>query len=172
MSFTDRSPRIDDSAWIAPGAVVCGDVALGARASIWFGCVVRADLEPIVIGEATNVQDLTMVHVDHGLGCTIGRRVTIGHRCIVHACEVGDDALIGMGAVLLSGCKIGAGALVAAGAVVREGFEVPPGKVAAGVPAVIKGDVDEAMAARMRNGTTSYIATAKAFADGRFEHAR
>ena len=145
-----------------------GDVTLGARVSIWYGCVLRGDLEPITIGAETNIQDLTMVHVDRDFGCSIGRRVTVGHRCIVHACEVGDHALIGMGAILLTGCKIGEGALVAAGAVVKEGFEVPPGMIAAGVPAKIKGEVDPELAQRMQWGVDNYLQTSRAFAEGRF----
>ncbi len=166
------APRISPEAWVAPGAIVAGDVTLAAGVSIWYGCVLRGDLEPIEIGESTNVQDLTMVHVDHGLACRVGRRVTVGHRCIVHACDVGDDALIGMGAVLLSGCRIGAGALVAAGAVVREGFDVPPGAVAAGVPATVRGEVDPELARRMRRGVDSYLENAAAYRAGRFKVVR
>ncbi len=157
---------IHPGAWIAPGAVVVGDVTIGARASVWYGCVLRADLEPIVVGEETNIQDLSVLHVDFGLPVRIGRRVTIAHRCVVHGCMVEDDALIGMGAVLLSGCRIGRGALVAAGAVVREGFEVPDGAIVAGVPGKIRGEVDAALLERMRKGVAEYRACAEAYRRG------
>jgi len=151
-----RIERAPD-AWVAPNATLTGRVTLGARASIWFGCVLRGDLAPITIGEETNVQDLTVVHVDHDLPVVVGRRVTIGHRAVVHGCVIEDDAVIGMGAVLLSGSRVGAGALVAAGAVLREGFEVPPGVIAAGVPAVVRGEVGDALRRRFREGVASYL---------------
>jgi carbonic anhydrase/acetyltransferase-like protein (isoleucine patch superfamily) len=136
-------------------------VSLGARASVWFGCVLRGDLEPITIGDATNVQDLTVVHVDRGFPATVGRRVTIGHRAVIHGCAIDDDAVIGMGAVLLSGSRVGRGALVAAGALVREGFTVPPGAIASGVPAVVRGEVTAALRARFEAGVVSYLRLAE-----------
>lgn len=158
--------RIDRSAWVAPGAVVVGDVSIGPRSSVWYGCVVRGDLEPITIGCESNIQDLTLVHVDRDLPAVIGDRVTIGHRCVVHGCTVGDEALVGMGAVLLSGCRIGEGALVAAGAVVREGFEIPAGRLAAGVPARVIGTVDDAMRKRILGGAATYVESARRYATG------
>ncbi len=158
--------RIAPTAWIAPGVVLVGDITVGEEASIWYGCVLRGDLEPIRIGSGTNVQDLTLVHVDKGYAVEIGENVTIGHRCVVHGCEIGDGALIGMGAVLLSGCRVGKGALVAAGAVVREGSEVPAGSIAAGVPAKIRGQVDEPMRQRIQGGVDDYLACAAAYRKG------
>ena len=158
---------VHPEAWIAPGAVVVGEVSLGARASVWYGCVLRGDLEPIEVGEESNVQDGTVVHVDGGFPTRIGRRVTIGHRCVVHGCTVEDGALVGMGAVLLSGSRIGAGALVAAGAVVLEGFEVPPGTVAAGVPARLRGPVPPALQERVAQSADSYVASAREYRSGR-----
>lgn len=154
------------SAFVASTAVLAGEVRVGAGASIWYGCVLRGDLEPIEIGDGTNVQDLTLVHVDRGLPAIVGKRVTIGHRSIIHGCTVEDDVLIGMGAVLLSGCRIGAGALVAAGAVVREGFIVPPGTIAAGVPAVLRGEVDDATRRRIEDGARSYVKLAEVYKSG------
>jgi carbonic anhydrase/acetyltransferase-like protein (isoleucine patch superfamily) len=164
--FLANRLEIDPGAWIAPGAVVVGDVTIGPGASIWYGCVLRADLEPITIGEGTNIQDLTVVHVDEDLPVRIGRRVTIAHRCVVHGCSVGDEALIGMGAVLLSGCRVGRGALVAAGALVREGFEVPDGAIAAGVPAKVRGEVDPALRERILRGVALYQVCADAYRRG------
>jgi carbonic anhydrase/acetyltransferase-like protein (isoleucine patch superfamily) len=148
---------IGREAWVAPTATLTGRVSLGDRASVWFGCVLRGDLAPITIGEETNVQDLSVVHVDRGCPAIVGNRVTIGHRAVIHGCEVDDEAVIGMGAVLLSGCRVGAGALVAAGAVVREGFVVPAGAIAAGVPATLRGEVAPELRARFGEGVLSYI---------------
>ena len=153
-------------AWVAPNATLTGRVSLGALASVWFGCVVRGDLEPIAIGDETNVQDLTVVHVDRGCPVLVGHRVTIGHRAVIHGCTVDDDAVIGMGAVLLSGSRVGRGALVAAGAVLREGFAVPPGAIAAGVPAVIRGEVGPELRQRFRDGVENYLRLAARYRSG------
>jgi carbonic anhydrase/acetyltransferase-like protein (isoleucine patch superfamily) len=163
------STRLDvhSRAWIAPGAVLVGEVSVAEEASIWYGCVLRGDLEPVRVGRETNVQDLTVVHVDDDLPAIIGERVTIAHRCVIHGCVIDDDTLIGIGAVLLSGCHIGRGSLVAAGAVVREGMVVPSGKVVAGVPAEIRGDVDDVLRARIAHAVASYRRCAAAYRDGR-----
>jgi carbonic anhydrase/acetyltransferase-like protein (isoleucine patch superfamily) len=158
--------EIGREAWVAPNATVTGRVTLGARASVWFGCVLRGDLEPIAIGDETNIQDLTVVHVDRGCPALVGNRVTVGHRAVIHGCFIDDEAVIGMGAVLLSGSRVGRGALVAAGAVVREGFEVPPGAVAAGVPAVIRGEVGPDLRERFREGVVSYVNLAARYRGG------
>src|SRR5262245_575619 len=128
---------LPEGAFKACNAIVTGDVTLGRDAGVWFGCVVRGDDAPLVIGTRTNVQDLTVIHADPGAPNVIGTEVTIGHRCVLHGVRIGDRALIGMGAVLLGGSEIGEEALVAAGAVVREGFRVPPGALVAGVPAKV-----------------------------------
>jgi carbonic anhydrase/acetyltransferase-like protein (isoleucine patch superfamily) len=154
-------------AWIAPGAVVVGDVGIGARASVWYGCVLRGDLAVIRIGDESNIQDLTVIHVDVDMPAVVGRRVTVGHRSVVHGCTVDDDALIGMGAVLLSGCRVGRGALVAAGAVVLEGFVVPDGAVAAGVPARLLGEVTPELRERFAEGVRQYVECAAAYRCGR-----
>ena len=129
-------PQVDPTAYVAPGAVVYGRVRLKARCSIWFGCILRGDQEWIEVGVETNVQDGSILHVEHGgYPCILGDRVTLGHRAIVHGSIVGGGALIGIGAVVLSRCVIGAGALIAAGAVVLEGTIVPPHTLWAGCPA-------------------------------------
>jgi carbonic anhydrase/acetyltransferase-like protein (isoleucine patch superfamily) len=128
---------LEGGAFKARNAIVSGDVTLGRDVGIWFGCVVRGDDAPLTIGERTNVQDLTMIHADTGVPNTIGREVTIGHRCVLHGAKVGDRSLIGMGAILLGGSVVESEALVAAGAVVREGFVVPAGTLVAGVPAKV-----------------------------------
>ena len=164
--FLSTDLVIDPTVWVAPGATLVGRVVLAARASVWYGCVLRGDLEPIEVGEESNLQDGTIVHVDRGFPTTIGRRVTIGHRCVIHGCTIGDEALIGMGAVLLSGSRIGAGALVAAGALVLENFEVPPGAIAAGVPARLRGELTPDLRRRFADGVDSYVACAEAYRTG------
>ena len=138
-SFPQRGlfEALPGGAFKARNAIVTGDVTLGAEAGVWFGCVVRGDDAPLVIGARTNVQDLTMIHADPGAPNVIGSEVTIGHRCVLHGVRIGDGALIGMGAVLLGGSVVGEEALVAAGAVLREGFQVPSGTLVAGVPAKV-----------------------------------
>lgn len=135
ITVNGHTPRVDATAFVAPGAVVAGDVRIGARASVWFGCVLRSEVESITIGEQTNVQDLTVVHTDPGAPVVLGDRVSVGHRAVLHGCTIEDDVLVGMGAVVLNGARIGRGALIGAGAVVTQGTEVPAGAMALGVPA-------------------------------------
>jgi carbonic anhydrase/acetyltransferase-like protein (isoleucine patch superfamily) len=127
---------LHESVWVAPGAAVIGDVAIGADSSVFFGSVLRGDVERIQVGERTNIQDQATLHVTEDQYPTIlGNEITVGHRAVVHGCRVGDGALIGIGAIVLDGAEIGANALVAAGAVVRPGQVVEPGMLVAGVPA-------------------------------------
>lgn len=154
---------VDPSAFVAPTAVVIGEVRLSARSSIWFGAVLRGDMERIEIGEESNVQDNSVFHVDHGLPAVLGRRVVVGHRAVVHGAHVEDDCLVGMGAVLLNGCRIRSGSLVAAGAVVGEGKEFPPGSLIAGVPAKVLGAVGDELRERMRQGAAHYVALAESY---------
>jgi len=151
-------PEIDPEAWIAPGAVVVGKVTVRRGASVWYGCVLRSDMEGafIDIGEDSNIQDGTVVHVDVNKPCRVGARVTVGHGAVLHAALIEDDALIGMGATVLSGAKIGRGSLVAAGAVVPEGMEIPPGVIASGVPAKIRRELSDEDRARLAYGWATY----------------
>lgn len=153
-------PVIEPGAWVAPGAVLLGRVTVKRGASVWYGCVVRCDMAgaEIVIGEDTNIQDGTLVHVDEDIPCRIGARVSVGHRAVLHACTVEDDALIAMGAILLNGCRVGRGSIVAAGAVVPEGMDVPPGVVVAGVPAKVRRETTEADRIRLEKGWKAYAA--------------
>ena len=156
------------TAFIAPGAVVLGDVALGPRSSVWYQAVLRGDMAPIVIGEATNIQDGTIVHVDEGKPATIGARVGVGHRAILHGCTVEDDCLIGMGSVLLNGVVIGTGSVVAAGAVLPEGMVVPPGSLVMGVPGRVARPVDDGLRARIRGTWQHYVVEAERHRGGTF----
>ena len=155
--------KLDPTAYVAPGASVVGRVTLGARASVWFSAVIRGDMDTVTLGDESNLQDGAVIHVDEGHPTIVGRRTTIGHRAIVHGARVDDEAVVGMGAVLLSGCSVGRGALVAAGAVVTEGFAVPPGRIAAGVPAKVRGEVGEALRERFARGVDSYIELARLY---------
>lgn len=162
------TPRIDPTAFIAPGAVVMGDVTLGARSSIWYTTVVRGDMAPISIGADSNIQDGSIVHVDEGVPCTIGERVGVGHRVILHGCTVEDDSLIGMGSVLLNNVRIGRGSVVAAGAVIPEGVEVPPGSLVMGVPGRIVRAVDPALGERIAATWRHYVEQARAHRSGKY----
>ncbi len=148
---------IDPSSFIAPGAVVLGDVTIGKEASVWYNTVVRGDMAPISIGEKTNIQDLSLLHVDVGLPCIVGSRVGVGHRVVLHGCTVEDDCLIGMGSVLLNGVKLGAGSVVGAGALLTEGMEVPPGSLVMGLPAKVVREVDDELRERMQDTIRHYL---------------
>jgi carbonic anhydrase/acetyltransferase-like protein (isoleucine patch superfamily) len=154
--------EIHPTAFIAPTAVVMGNVSLGEESSIWYTAVLRGDMAKITIGARTNIQDGTIVHVDEGVPCTIGERVGVGHRAIIHGCTIGNDCLIGMGSILLNRCVIGAGSVVAAGAVVPEGMEVPPGSVVMGVPGRVVRQVDAELTKRIAGTWGHYVAQAKA----------
>lgn len=153
-------PEIEEGAWAAPGAVILGNVTLRKGASVWYGCVVRSDMAgaSIEIGEDTNIQDGTIVHVDENMPCRLGARVSVGHGAVLHACIVEDDALIAMGATVLSCAKIGRGSIVAAGAVVPEGMDVPPGVLVAGVPAKLRRETTDEDRARLDRGWRVYAA--------------
>ena len=127
--------KIADTAFIADGAKVVGNVEIGKNCGVWYNAVLRGDRDKRVLGAYSNVQDCAVLHVDYGKPCIVGEHVTIGHGAIVHACTVEDDALIGMGATVLHGARIGKGAMVAAGALVPMGREIPPYSLAVGVPA-------------------------------------
>jgi len=129
--------------YVAPTAVVIGDVTIGKDTSVWYGAVLRGDLDGIVVGESCSIQDNAVVHVDYGNPARIGSRVTVGHGAVVHGCTIDDDCLIGMNATVASRAKVGGGSIVAAGAVVREGDEFPPRSVIAGVPAKRIGDAQD-----------------------------
>ena len=150
-------PEIDPSAWVAPGAIVVGRVRLKARSSIWYGCVLRGDGDFIEVGEETNVQDGSILHIDRGWPCILGNRVTLGHRALVHGSVVGDGAMIAIGATVLSRCVIGEQALIAAGAVVLEGTQVPPRSLWAGCPAKQIKELNEDQLARMAHAWKHYV---------------
>ena len=148
-------------AMIAPGAHVVGDVSFGKGCSVWYNAVLRADMAPIRVGDDTNVQDNAVIHVDAGLPCVLGAGVTVGHGAIVHGATVGDNTIIGMGAVVLNGAHVGKDCIVAAGAVVTEGREVPDGTVAAGCPARHMRDMTAADVEANRHNARHYVELAE-----------
>lgn len=145
-----------------------GDVRLGPDASVWYQTVLRSDMEPITIGARTNIQDLSMVHVDEGVPYTVGNDVGVGHRVILHGCTIEDFCLIGMGSVLLNHVHVGTGSVIGAGAVVPEGMRIPPGSLVLGVPARVVRPVDAALRARIQDTVDHYVRLARLHREGRF----
>ena len=164
-SYGDAYPRLHESVWIAPGAAVIGDVEIGVDSSVFYGSVLRGDVERIRIGERTNIQDQATLHVSADRFPTLlGNEITVGHRAVVHGCRVADGAMIGIGSIILDGAEIGENAWVAAGAVVTPGSTIAPGMLAVGVPAraVRRLSQDEIEAQRAR--TLRYVETARSHA--------
>lgn len=158
---------IDPTAFIAPGARVVGSVTLGRESSVWYNAVVRGDLAPVRIGDQTNIQDLSVLHVDEDVPCVVGSRVGVGHRAILHGCTVEDECLIGMGAILLNGVHVGVGSVVGAGALVTEGMEIPPNSVVLGFPARVVRTVDDVLRRRIELTWRHYIEQARNHKAGR-----
>ena len=159
-------PVVAQDAWVAPGAVLIGDVVIGQRASIWYGVVVRADQDRIVVGDESNIQDGSVMHTDPGLPLVVGNRVSVGHGAVLHGCQIGDDALIGMRATVLNGARVGAESLVAAGALILEGTVIPPRSLVAGVPGKVRRELtDDEVAGIRRNGEV-YLELSARYAAG------
>jgi carbonic anhydrase/acetyltransferase-like protein (isoleucine patch superfamily) len=151
-------PRIATSAYIDASAQVIGDVVIGERSSVWPNVAIRGDVNHIRIGDETSIQDNSVLHVDHMVyACLVGNRVTVGHSVVLHGCEVEDDVLIGIGAIVLNGAKIGAGAVVAAGALVPEGMLVPANMVVMGAPAKVRREVTPEEQKRFRKNCDNYV---------------
>jgi carbonic anhydrase/acetyltransferase-like protein (isoleucine patch superfamily) len=151
-----RSPQIHPEAWVAPGASVIGQVTLATRASVWYGATLRAEAEPIHIGAGTNIQDGATVHVDSEYPVHVGASVSVGHNAVLHGCEVADNVLIGMGAIVMNGAVIGAGSLIAAGALVPQGMAVPPRSLVTGVPGRVRRELSDAEVAGNRQNAAVY----------------
>lgn len=160
-TFEDR-----DSTFVAPDATVVGNVVIGRDVSIWFGAAIRGDNERITIGAGSNVQEHTVMHTDPGFALTIGEGCTIGHRAMLHGCAIGDNSLVGMGAIVLNGARIGRNCLVGAGALVTEGKEFPDNSLIVGVPAKVVRTLDDASAARLKASASHYVANGRRFATG------
>ena len=151
-------PRIAASAYIDSSAQIIGDVTIGERSSVWLNVSIRGDVNHIRVGDETSIQDNCVLHVDHDVyPCLVGNRVTVGHSAVLHGCQVEDDALIGIGAIVLNGAKIGAGAVVAAGALVPEGMEVPAHTLVMGSPAKVRRAVTAEEQQRFRKNCENYV---------------
>ena len=157
LAYGDERPEVAESAFVAPGAHVIGAVYLGEESSVWYGAVLRGDTEYIRIGARTNIQDGCVLHADPGYPATIGEGCVVGHKAVVHGCEIGDGCLVGINATILNGARIGEGSIVAAGAVVPEGREFPARSLIIGVPAQQASDVTEEQAQDIACGVQSYV---------------
>ncbi len=164
-----KTPKIHKTAFVAETAAVIGEVDVGKEASIWFGAVLRGDINGIRIGHGSNIQEQCVIHVDDRAevgeagAAVIGDRVTVGHGAILHSCRIGDECLIGMGAIILSGAEVGAGSIIAAGALVREGQKIPPGSLVMGIPAAVKGPVKDEWADKIRKSALHYTQLAREY---------
>lgn len=161
----NEDQRIDPTAWIAPNATVRGPVRVGAGASVWFGAVVRGDVEPITIGDRSNVQDLAVLHCDPGYPCEIGEDVTIGHSAVVHGAIIESGSLIGIRAVVLNGARIGSGSIIGAGAVVTERAVIPPGSLVVGVPGKVLRPTSPEQREQILRNAAHYVIAAAAYRD-------
>jgi carbonic anhydrase/acetyltransferase-like protein (isoleucine patch superfamily) len=162
--YLGKKPDVARAAFVAANATVLGDVTLGPRSSVWYGCVLRGDINSIAIGEGSNVQDGTVVHLADDYGVRVGNFTTIGHAAIIHACDIGDECLIGMGATVLDGAKIGDRCIVGANALVTQRFVAPPGSMILGAPAKVVRALSEDEQRGLRRWAEKYIEVAKAHA--------
>lgn len=159
----ERAPRLAPDAWVAPGAQLVGEVVLGAGASVWFNAVLRADNEPIEVGEGSNVQEGAVLHGDPGFPVRIGAGVTVGHQAMLHGCTIGDGTLVGIQAIVLNGARIGRDCLIGAGALIPEGREIPDRSVVLGAPGKVVRELSEADAAMLRANAQAYVLRARAY---------
>jgi carbonic anhydrase/acetyltransferase-like protein (isoleucine patch superfamily) len=164
MSFADRiarhlgsNPQIHPSAFVAGNATVLGDVRLGEESSVWYQCVLRADINRIAIGRGSNIQDGAVVHLADEFGVEVGEYVTVGHKAILHACTIGDEVLVGMNAVVLDGAEIGARSIIGAGALVTGGKKFPPGSLILGSPAKVVRELSVEEQAGIRTWADRYV---------------
>ena len=163
--FLLRQPAVGKEVFIARGAAVIGDVTLGDHASVWFNAVLRGDINRIVVGHHSNVQDNAVLHLADDHPCLVGNYVTIGHGAIVHACKVGDECLVGMGAVILDGAEIGEQSLIGAKTLVTQGMKVPPGSLVLGAPGKVVRQLSTTERAGLRYWAEKYVANAVFYAE-------
>jgi carbonic anhydrase/acetyltransferase-like protein (isoleucine patch superfamily) len=165
LPFEGSIPQIGEGAWLAPSASVIGKVRIGAQASVWFGGVLRGDIDEIVLGDRSNLQDNAVIHTEAGHPTIIGADVSIGHGAVVHGCVVEDGCLIGMNATVLNGAVIGAQSLVAAGTVVLEGTIVPPSSLVAGVPGKVRRELTDEEIEGLHGNSARYVTRAAVYRD-------
>jgi carbonic anhydrase/acetyltransferase-like protein (isoleucine patch superfamily) len=156
-SHFSKRPVIPASAFVAPGATVIGDVTLGEEASIWYGAVLRGDINRIRVGAHSNIQDGSVVHIDSSYDTTVGEWVTVGHRAILHACTVADEVLVGMGSIILDGAEIGARSIIGAGALVTGGKKIPPGSLVLGSPGKVVRELTEEEQLSIKSWAERYV---------------
>lgn len=161
--FLDRSPAIHPTAWIAPSASVIGDVTLEEESSVWYSAVVRGDINRIVVGPRSNVQDGAVIHLADEYPALLGELVTVGHKAILHACTIGDEVLVGMGAIVLDGAEVGARSIIGAGALVTGGKAIPPGSLVLGSPAKVVRTLSLEEQAGIRVWAEKYVALSRAY---------
>lgn len=166
FSLDGVKPKIANDSWVAPTAVLVGDVVVENGAGVWFGAVARGDNERITVGAGSNVQENTVMHTDPGFPLVIGTGCTIGHKAMLHGCEIGDNSLIGMGATVLNGAKIGANCLIGAGALITEGKVIPDGSLVVGAPGKVIRELDEKAIEGLRQSALNYQANMRRFRDG------
>ena len=158
-----KGPTIHSSAWVVPGATVVGDVTMEEESSVWYGAVLRGDINRIIVGPRSNVQDNAVVHVDTNYPTTMGELVTVGHNAVVHACKISDEVLVGMGAIILDDVEVGARSLIGANALVTIGMKIPPGSLVLGSPAKIRRQLTLDEQKDIARWAWSYVETAKQF---------
>src|SRR5437868_14610473 len=162
-SRLNKGPTIHPSAWIVPGATVIGDVTLAEESSVWYGAVLRGDINRIIIGPRSNIQDNAVVHLDTGYPTTVGELVTIGHSAIVHACNVDSEVLVGMGAIILDDVEVGPRSIIGANALITGGMKIPPGSLVLGSPAKIRRQLTLDEQKDIARWAWTYVETAKQF---------
>ncbi len=165
----EHKPQVHDDTWIAPDANLIGKVVVEESASVWFGCTIRADHEEIRIGAGSNVQENCVMHIDAGYPLTIGKNCTIGHKVMLHGCSIGDNTLIGMGAIVLNGAKIGKNCLIGAGALITENKEIPDNSLVMGEPGKVVRQLDEVAAQRIAWSALHYQDNMRKFRDSLVE---
>lgn len=165
-SLDGTAPEVAEDAWIAPDAQVIGRVVLEPETSVWFGCVLRGDNEPIIVGVGSNLQEHVVCHTDMGFPLTLGRNVTVGHKAMLHGCTIGDNSLIGMGATVLNGARIGMNCLIGAGALVTEGKEIPDGSLVVGAPGKVVRALGEAEIEGLAEAALGYRRNRRRFREG------
>lgn len=158
IAYDGTRPTVHPEAWLAPGVILVGATSIAARASVWYGAVLRADMDAITFGAGSNLQDGCVVHTDFGVPTVVGEGVSVGHRAVLHGCTIGDNVLVGMGATLLNGSHVGDDCLIAAGTVVLEGTEIPPGSLVAGVPGKVRRELKPEELVRIRRNAEHYLA--------------
>lgn len=156
-TYLNKTPTVPESAYVAEGAYLMGDVTLGENASIWPCCVVRGDINYIRIGDRSNVQDGTVVHLADDYPVEIGNDVTIGHKALIHACAIEDECLIGMGAIVMDGAVVGKQSIIGAGALVTQGTIIPPGSMVMGTPARVKRELSKEERENIKNWAAKYV---------------